>query len=181
MAGPNGAGKSTLTGRYLSGRLSVVNPDDIAREGIGVSPIEAGKEAIRRQRRYLAARVSFGWETTFSGNRELAFMREADQAGYKVNLAFVGIRNARGAGLRVSERVAAGGHDVPPVDIARRYHRSLRNLPEALAIAHRSFVFDNSGLHRRLLLSREDGITRHVSRNLTRWIIEALPAAMLHR
>ncbi|EYU14783.1 hypothetical protein [Photorhabdus aegyptia] len=31
IAGPNGAGKSTLVRHYLTGKLSVVNPDDIER------------------------------------------------------------------------------------------------------------------------------------------------------
>jgi predicted ABC-type ATPase len=30
--------------------------------------------------------------------------------------------------LRVAERVAHGGHNIPPVDIERRFARSLRNL-----------------------------------------------------
>ncbi|MEK9499123.1 hypothetical protein V2H77_22210 [Photorhabdus sp. P32] len=32
IAGPNGAGKSTLVRRHLTGKLPVVNPDDIARK-----------------------------------------------------------------------------------------------------------------------------------------------------
>ena len=179
VAGPNGAGKSTLAERYLNGRLPIVNPDNIARQRVGIRLIEAGKEAIQRQRQFLAAGESFAWETTLSGNRELAFMREAEQAGYKVNLVFVGIRNARASIVRVAERVAAGGHDVPPADIVRRFDRSMRNLVEALTIADRGFIFDNSGKRRRLLLSREDGLSRHVSRNLPRWIVAALPAEIL--
>ncbi|WP_223253460.1 zeta toxin family protein [Chromobacterium amazonense] len=169
-----------MTDRYLMGRLQVVNPDNITREQPGIGAIQAGKIAIRLQQRHLSACESFAWETTLSGNRELALMREAKVAGYKVNLVFVGLRNARASILRVVERVAAGGHDIPPADVARRLERSLRNLPEALVIADRAFIFDNSGERRRLLLlARDHNQSRHVSRNLPRWIIDAPPASVL--
>jgi predicted ABC-type ATPase len=45
---------------------------------------------------------------------------------------------------RVENRVLHGGHDVPQIRIVSRFIRSLRNLPEALAIAHEGAVFDNS-------------------------------------
>ncbi|CCD29354.1 conserved hypothetical protein [Candidatus Glomeribacter gigasporarum BEG34] len=179
IAGPNGAGKSTLTERYLTGRLPVVNPDTIAQEQPGIGPVQAGRIAIQRQRQHLSARESFAWETTLSGNREPALMREAKEAGYKVNLVFVGIRNARASMLRVAERVAAGGHNVPPADVERRFERSLRNLPKALEIADRTFVFDNSEKRHRLLLSRELNQSRHVSKKLPYWIVQALPKRLM--
>jgi predicted ABC-type ATPase len=55
VAGPNGTGKSTLTGRYLVGRLPIVNPDTIAQKLDPANPtrarvrVRAGREAIRRQ------------------------------------------------------------------------------------------------------------------------------------
>jgi len=180
VAGPNGAGKSTLTDRYLSGRLPVVNPDNIARDQPDIGAIHAGKIAILHQQRLLIARESFAWETTLSGHRELVLMHAAKDTGYKVNLVFVGLRNARASMLRVTERVAAGGHDIPPVDVARRFKRSLLNLSEALAIADRAFIFDNSGERRRLLLTRDQQRSRHVSRNLPRWMLDALPVEVLH-
>lgn len=114
IAGPNGAGKSTLADRYLIGRLAVVNPDNIAREHPGIGSIQAGKLAIRSQKQYLSAHESFAWETTLSGNRELPFMREAQSGGFKINLVFVGVRDPGISMLRVAERVAAGGHSIPP-------------------------------------------------------------------
>lgn len=179
IAGPNGAGKSTLVAHYLAGRLPVVNPDNIALEQSDIGPIQAGKLAIARQKQHLDACESFAWETTLSGNRELAFMRKAKLSGYKVNLVFVGVRNARISILRVAERIAAGGHSVPAVDVARRFERSLRNLPDALAIADRAFIFDNSSERRRLLLVREQNQSRHVSKNLPPWIVQILQAVAI--
>jgi predicted ABC-type ATPase len=46
--------------------------------------------------------------------------------------------------LRVATRVAKGGHNVPEVDIRRRYERSLSNLARALPLADRARLVDNS-------------------------------------
>jgi hypothetical protein len=119
VAGPNGSGKTTLTQRHLARRLPVVNPDDIALEIKGQrtdSPdtnVSAGREALLRQRRFLAERRSFAVETTFSGNREIALMREAKTAGYKVNLTYLSTDSPMISVGRIKTRVRAGGHLVP--------------------------------------------------------------------
>ena len=46
IAGPNGAGKTTVADRWLAPRIPVVSPDSIA-AGHGLSPIQAGKAAVR--------------------------------------------------------------------------------------------------------------------------------------
>ncbi|MCL4460535.1 MAG: hypothetical protein M1297_02320 [Nitrospirae bacterium] len=88
VAGPNGAGKTTIAERWLASRIPVISPDTLA--GIhGLSPLQAGKMAIREQEKLLSSRSSFAVDTTFSGNRELEMMRRAKAAGYKVNLIFI--------------------------------------------------------------------------------------------
>ena len=48
--------------------------------------------------------------------------------------------------MRVAERVAHGGHDIPLADIERRFPRSLRNLlTEFGSITDRTRCFMNSG------------------------------------
>ncbi len=119
VAGPNGAGKSTLANKYLAGRLLIVNPDVIASALAPTDPhgtqvrVQAGREAIRRQEDLLAQGVDFALETTLSGNRELALMRRAQDAGYKVNLVYVGVDAATTTLGRIAQRVASGGHTVP--------------------------------------------------------------------
>ncbi len=43
--------------------------------------------------------------------------------------------------LRISHRVLAGGHDVPTVDVMRRYARSSANVREYAALADSTLVF----------------------------------------
>src|SRR5712691_6884224 len=185
VSGPNGAGKSTLTRRYLAGRLPIVNPDVIAQELDPADPtrarvrLQAGREAIQRQEAFLTQGMAFALETTLSGNRELELMRRARGIGYKVTLVYIGIDAPGLANVRIDQRVAEGGHHVPPEDVARRYSRSMANLTIALQLVDRAFVLDNSGQRRRLLLSMEQGQVKHRSRNLPRWAHDALPPALI--
>jgi len=48
-------------------------------------------------------------------------------------------------------------------------------LPEALSIAHRAWVFDNSDSRRRLLLKRDQGEVKKLSADLSAWAEQAIP------
>ena len=144
VAGPNGAGKSTLANKYLAGRLPIVNPDVIAQalaptdlHGTQVR-VQAGREAVRRQESLLAQGVDFAIETTLSGNRELALMRRARDAGYKVTLVYVGVDTPTTTLGRIAQRVARGGHTVPQ-------QRSTAFCPQSIASGHNPH-YGGSGL-----------------------------------
>lgn len=178
VGGPNGAGKTTLADYWLAPRIPVVSPDAIA-TARNVSPIQAGRAALLEQERLLKEGKSFALDTTFSGNRELALMKRASQAGYKVNLIFICV-DAPGVCLsRILERVQIGGHDVPDEDALRRYGRSLSNLTSAFDLADRILVLDNSGERRRLVFSYEQGRVKHMSPNLPDWAKKAIPHDIL--
>lgn len=179
VAGPNGAGKTTLVTRRIERRIPVVNPDVIAQElprvNRGLDERRAGEIALERRSGLLRDRVDFAIETTLSGNSTLRFMNAARGADYKVNLVFVGVRDAELSGRRVADRVRRGGHSVPITAIIRRYPDTLAKLPRAMALADRTFVLDNSDKPRRLLLAYEDGRARFVANDLPAWFAGALP------
>jgi predicted ABC-type ATPase len=171
IAGPNGSGKSTLTARYygLFSVIPIVNPDVLAAEQ-GISPVSAGKQALQIQNEYLRKRCSFLVETTLSGKHELKLMKEAHTSGYKVNLVYICVNNSIVLHGRVSQRVKNGGHNVPSNDIARRYIRSIEQLPQALDLADRAFILDNTSKEQsRLLLCKDRGMFRNVARNFPTW------------
>lgn len=183
IAGPNGSGKTSFTRRHLSGKLTIVNPDEIAREIEPSRPeapdvaLKAGREAIARRQQLVIAKESFAIETTFSGNSELTFAREAKAAGYKVNLIFIATASPLISTGRVASRVQDGGHFVPRHDIERRYARSLANLAEGVALADRAWLIDNSGKRPRLVATLEQGREKASSMNLPKWVRDAkLPA-----
>lgn len=180
IAGPNGAGKSTLSDKYLKGRLSIVNPDEIAKQlnptsgrDISAAALKAGRLAIQQQNDLLKKKTSFAVETTLTGKRELKLMEDAKSQSYKVNLLFVGVRSPNASQSRVTARVQSGGHDVPAADVARRYPRSLANLDKALQLSDRAFVLDNSFARPRLLLSLEKGSVKFKSPHMPEWAVKA--------
>lgn len=180
FAGPNGAGKSTLADRFVRDRIPIVNPDNIARDlprrpDGSLAELEAGKLALKERAERTADGRSFGFETTLSGQSELRAMRAASEAGYKVNLVFVGIPDANASANRVSERVGGGGHDVSTDDTDRRYPKSMANLPKAMSIADRSIIVDNSGRQHRLVMVRENEQSRVVGA-MPQWARDAIPA-----
>jgi predicted ABC-type ATPase len=173
VAGPNGSGKTTFTRRFLAGKLPVVNPDDIA-ERESVRSVSAGRLAIRRQQALLDADHSFAFETTLSGRHEIDLMRQAAKQGYKVNLVFIALDTADLSIGRIVQRVLDGGHNVPSVDVKRRYSRSLANLPEALHLSDRAFLVDNTRARPRVLVSIEAGRLKRAVRDLPRWAAAAV-------
>ena len=168
IAGPNGAGKSTLVKRHILGKIEVVNPDDIAREQ-GISNRKAGEQALFLRTENIKNRCTFAVETTLTGMGEIKLMQLAATAGYKINLIYVGVKDVGMSVARVNQRVSLGGHNVPVDDIFRRYERSVTNLPKAMAVADRVWVFDNSYNRRRLLFRTEQDKTKFISNDLPDW------------
>lgn len=51
VAGPKGAGKTTIAERWLASRIRVISPDNLAAIH-GLSPMQAGRTAVREQDDY---------------------------------------------------------------------------------------------------------------------------------
>ena len=177
VAGPNGAGKSTFT-KAGKNALPVIDPDQIARimnpENIESVAIAAGKEALRRARDFITARQSFAQETTLAGTSTLRLMAQAKEAGFRVHLVYVGLDAPERSRIRIAERVTKGGHNIPLDDLMRRYHRSLQNLPKALALADRAYLFDNSSHTRppRRIMAAEAGTLIHHDAEFPSWAVK---------
>lgn len=180
VAGPNGSGKTTLSRRYFVGRIPVVNPDEIARglaSGYAFDArqsLAAGREAIAQREAHVLAMRSFAIETTLTGKGELQFIDRAREAGFKVNLVYTGLNSAFLSMLRVTQRVTAGEHAIPLVDIVRRYPRSIENLTLAAKRVDRLLVLDNSSNRRRLILSRDHDRVRYLAAEIPAWAERAL-------
>jgi predicted ABC-type ATPase len=175
IAGPNGSGKSTLTSHiWFEGNANLIDPDAIARRLDTAHParsaIPAAREAILRCKHLLADRVSFTLETTLAGNGAMGIIRKAKNAGYQTFLVYVSLGDPELHIERVRLRVSQGGHDIPDLDIRRRYWRSLANAPEALRLAGQAVVLDNSGLHPVRMLLLEDGNVVWRAAALPEWV-----------
>lgn len=186
IAGPNGAGKTTRAREFLAGHGEIVNADEIARQMSPDAPEEtvgaAGRAAIERRQQLFKAGRSFSIETTLSGRTLVRFARTAGQEGWKVGLLYIGLRSAEQAIERVEQRVASGGHHIPPPEVRRRYKRSLANISSFVAITDHAVFVDNSlrGNPKRLLEIVGGRITFRATR-LPAWLTDSLPQAHIRK
>ena len=151
IAGPNGAGKTTAAMTVLPEALHVkefVNADEIAR---GLSPlnpagmaIEAGKIMLKRIRQLASEGEDFSIETTLASKSYIKLIKKCQAEGYVVTLIFFYLNGWELARQRVEQRVSKGGHDIPEIDIERRYYRGIKNLPEYISIVDFWSLYDNS-------------------------------------
>jgi predicted ABC-type ATPase len=192
VAGPNGAGKTTVTVRlreeHWSEGVEYLNADDVARDRFGDwnSPqavLEAARWTDARREDLLKANKGVAFETAFSSAGKVEFIERAKASGYFVRVFFIGTSDPRINASRVAGRVMAGGHAVPIEKIVTRYGRSLANLPAAIRIADRVYVYDNSeeGADARLCLRTEDGSIRKVNSELPEWVEGAMRGIARHR
>jgi predicted ABC-type ATPase len=135
IAGPNGAGKTTFALGYLpkvAGCRNFINADLIA---AGLSPLAPEREWLTASRIFLQeieahirACEDFAFETTLSGRGYLRLVDHLRNNGWRVNLVYLALSGVEMSKMRVAERVAHGGHNIPLAAIERRFSRSLHNL-----------------------------------------------------
>ena len=129
VAGANGSGKTTFALNFATiQNLDFINADEIAKEydpkDIQKYKITAGKVFFQRVNQRLSENNSFILETTLSGKYLQKVIEKAKKANFLVSLIYLYLDSNSENVLRVKNRVLAGGHNVPEVDILRRYKRS---------------------------------------------------------
>ena len=181
IAGPNGSGKTTITSRILHHEWlenSVyINPDQVAQERFGDwNSTEAVRQAAEFctdwRERCLNDKQSMIFETVFSADDKLDFIRRAKQAGFFIRLFFVCTASPMINAARIAGRVMKGGHDVPITKIISRYQKSIINCKVATAIADRVYLYDNSvdGQEARILLRFANGsIIKQYTTDIPQW------------
>ena len=140
IAGPNGAGKTTFALTYLRqfpDAQAFVNADLIA---AGLSPLApqqqlqaASRLMLSEIESHIQAKRCFAFETTLSGRGYLRLIRRLRAAGWRVELIYLALPSVEFSILRVAERVAHGGHNVPLPVLQRRFPRSIQLLLDAYA------------------------------------------------
>ena len=153
VAGPNGSGKTSgteqgLRHEWFHGCL-YINPDNLARDRLRDwnSPeavLKSAQLAETLREDALATGTSLAFETVFSTEGKLDFLRRAKSAGYFVRFFFVGTESPQINVTRIARRFVEGGHEVPIAKIFSRFKRSMANSLEAARIADRAYFYDNT-------------------------------------
>ncbi len=149
LAGGNGAGKSTFYNLYLARRgIKFVNADLIAKEISSESAedvsYQAATIAAKIREDLIAKGVSFCFETVFSHESKIDFIAQAKAQGYKVILIYIHLTTSALNEARVQQRVAEGGHSVPPEKIHSRIPRTMKHIRTALTLVDEAWLLNNS-------------------------------------
>lgn len=153
VAGPNGSGKTSTTIQLLTNEWSegslYINPDNIAQEQFGDwnSPeavLKAARYATDLRYNCLNEKRDFVFETVFSSDEKLEFLRKAHESGFFIRFFFVCTSNPKINVSRITKRYLEGGHEVPISKIISRYYKSYVNAIKAISFVDRAYIYDNS-------------------------------------
>jgi predicted ABC-type ATPase len=159
IAGPNGAGKTTFAREYLPKYARVVHFVNADLLAAGLSPLKPDLAALSAGRLFLGeldrlakARQDFAFESTLSGLSYVGRLKRWKSAGYRIEIVFLRLASIQLALRRIAVRVKQGGHDVPRVDVERRFERGWENFEQFYkSLADAWEVYDNSGQGPKLL------------------------------
>jgi len=179
IAGPNGSGKTTFANTFLPEYTQCnrfINADLIAQ---GLSPfspqivaIKAGKLVLEQIKEYTKNNVTFSFETTMAGTTHTKYFKMLKKNNYKINIFFLWIPSTQLAIARVKSRVLQGGHNIPIIDIKRRYNRSIKNFFTTYRLlANQWMLFNNSQSKAELIASKNNNHINILNTKLLQKII----------
>ena len=183
VAGPNGSGKTSTTVQLLANEWSegslYINPDNIAQEQFGDwnSPeavLKAARYATDLRYKCLNEKRDFIFETVFSSDEKLEFLRKAHESGFFIRFFFVCTSNPKINVSRITKRYLEGGHEVQISKIISRYYKSYVNATKAISFVDRAYIYDNSvedHLPQLLFRMTEGKVFKQYTEDISEWAI----------
>jgi predicted ABC-type ATPase len=168
FVGEHGLGNTELAGKVSAQGQKLIVP----REAAGGYLAAILCDFMRRQ--WLAEGSSFTFETVMSSRDKVGLLAEARAAGYRTYLYYICTDSVLINQERVAARVALGGHNVPADKILNRYDRSLSLLKEAITLANRAYLFDNSAKAYRLVAEFEENKYVRIAESPPGWFIASV-------
>lgn len=187
IAGPNGSGKTTTTEQLLANEWGAdsiyINPDNIAKDEFGDwnnadAVLKAAKRATEMRYQCLSERRNFVFETVFSSEEKLKFLKETSEAGFFIRFFFVCTNSPEINVARIAKRYMNGGHEVPISKVVTRYFKSLEYAKEAIQFVDRAYIYDNSvddHLPELLYRTTSGSLAKLYIKNLPHWAEILMP------
>ena len=183
VAGPPGGGKSSAFPAHLFTRRRVpyFNIDEHIRRTLGslraIPPelrVKANQDLRAFCENHLARSESFAYETTLRQDFAIRMARSAHEAGFDTELRFVALGDADMHVDRVKARSHRGGHSAPEDWVRQAYSDSLANLPAALFVFDRAYLYENPDAGLRLQLEIDSRSVVYSSPPLAPWLVRAM-------
>lgn len=190
IAVPNGSGKTSSTSQIVKHEqiedCVYINPDNIAQEKFSgwndlESVLKAAAFATNLRNECLENRKSLIFETVLSATDKIDCIENAVKLGYFVRLFFVGTNHPSINASRITNRVLAGGHDVPISKIINRFYKSIINCSVLSTTVNRLYVYDNSVdfENPKLLFRTKNGIVQKFYSEINSWALPILESCNL--
>lgn len=149
LVGTNGSGKSSLRNYLnLSDIQTNIDPDVLNRVYRAKYPdsyqIEARKQALKMYDDALKNGLNICLESTLAGRGTMQRIIAAKDAGYFTLAYYIGLNSVELNLVRIAQRVARGGHDIPEGIVRRRFHESADNLVLVKGYLDQIYLLDNS-------------------------------------
>ncbi len=181
VAGPNGAGKTTFATRFLpcyADCRNFINPDLFTRALSPFDPdaglLQAGRIVLERIDEFTKAKTDFAFETTLSGRAYVSVIHRLRTEGFQVHMFYIWIHNLDLTLSRIRNRVESGGHNVPELDVRRRFTRTLHNLFTLYRpLLHTLHFYENSLDIPRLIFKEMAGKTTVLEASLYQEVLRA--------
>lgn len=130
IGGPNGAGKTTFADQYIVDcGGNYISADAIAAQLSPNNPTGVQIAASREFRKQIDVAIAnsdrFVVESTLSGRTLQHLLKKAKATAFEITIIYLFLDSADACVDRVHERVQKGGHNVPQMDIRRRFDRKI--------------------------------------------------------
>lgn len=143
---------------------------------VNISSYLASTLAAYLCEKLLKMQRSFNFETVMSHPGKIDLLKQASENGFKTYLYYVATEDSAINIERVEIRVENGGHSVPKSKIVERYSKSINNLPKAIELTSRAYIFDNSRNHSLEESGTEPELIASFFDNHPEFIAEEIPA-----
>jgi len=112
------------------------------------------------------------FETVFSSEEKLEFLRKAHDAGFFIRLFYVCTKSPEINVARIAKRYMNGGHEVPISKVISRYFKSLELARQAIVFVDRAYLYDNSvedSLPQLLYRTANGTLVKQYTDNIPEW------------
>lgn len=194
ITGSNGAGKSSIGFRYIPDEFHnhIFDGDKLflekkkelweigpkiekeVRKNAGAFVSQKFEQLVSES---LLKKTSFAYEGHFTNEATWAIPMKFKQAGYTVNIVFLGLNDTKLSESRVKDRTAFGGHFVDQRTIENNFFGNLEKLNIHFSIADNLVIIDTSETEHIFLANFRNGIkiSSIPFSDLPSWFVKYLP------